>query len=125
MTLGIVYWDMTSQSDLGEGGLRCYLGEGRHDAVDDSVLTRLLGGEPAIPIAVALDLFDGPARFGAEDFLRLTLHQLEPPVPARNVHSNATQTLRRFFHTHPAVRQADSLSTGAGASHTLAPCGRS
>src|SRR5690606_18526923 len=44
------------------------------DVVDEAVLERLLGIEPAVPVAVLVDLLDGLARLGCGDLRETALH---------------------------------------------------
>src|SRR5712691_1145237 len=122
-TVGIVYWPMSEPRCPSRSGWTDVV-EPLHDVVDDPVLLRLFGIEPAVPLAVALHgrdrlagvLGDQPQhrRASALELLGVDLH----------VGGRAAETGRALVHEHLGVRQAEPLARGPRAQQELAHAAR-
>ena len=90
------------------------------DLVDEAVLERLVGGEPAVAVGVVLDLLDGLAGV-LGDQLEQDLLDVERLLGLDlDVGGRATHARGRLVHHDPRVRQGVALALGAGAEQELA-----
>src|SRR4051794_1942149 len=78
---------------------------GADDVVDEAVLLRLLRGEPAVPVGVALDGVDGLAAVGRDQLGHLPLDVQDLLGLDLDVGRRAADAAERLVHHHPGVRE--------------------
>src|SRR5215211_3866368 len=87
----------------------------RQDGVDQAVLARLLGGEPAVTVGVGLDLLDGLAGVEGDPLLHETLGVEHLLGLDRDVARRTADAARGLVHHDARVRKGVTLARRAGA----------
>src|SRR6059058_4774545 len=118
-------WSITVSlgSSVGRSGDRALGGHlvgAGHDVIHEAVVLRLVGGEPAVPVGVLLDLLDRLAGVEGDPLLQDLLGVEHLLGLDGDVTRRSPEPTGWLVHHDPRVRGGVTLARGAGAEQELA-----